>query len=110
VLRGVHFDFNKAAVRADARPVLDEAASILAARPAVRVAVEGHTDGLGSDAYNQRLSERRARAVLEYLVHAGVARERLEAQGFGESHPVADNATEDGRARNRRVELRVLSE
>jgi outer membrane protein OmpA-like peptidoglycan-associated protein len=110
VLRGVAFDFDKAAVRADARPVLDEAVSVLAARPTVRVAVEGHTDGVGSDAYNQRLSERRARAVLDYLVRAGVASDRLEAQGFGKSRPVADNATADGRARNRRVELRILSE
>ncbi len=110
VLRGVTFDFDKATLRAAASPVLDEAAHALAARPGARVVVEGHTDAVGSDAYNERLSQRRAQTVVDYLVHAGVARDRLEATGFGESRPVADNDTEDGRARNRRVELRVVGE
>jgi outer membrane protein OmpA-like peptidoglycan-associated protein len=110
VLRGVTFDFDKATLRADARPVLDEAAHTLAARPEVHVAVEGHTDAVGSDAYNLRLSERRARTVVDYLTAAGVAASRLEAHGFGASQPIADNTAEDGRARNRRVELRVLGE
>jgi outer membrane protein OmpA-like peptidoglycan-associated protein len=110
VLRGVTFDFDKATLRSDARPVLDEAAKALAARPTMRVVVEGHTDAKGTDAYNLRLSERRAQAVVAYLVKAGIASDRLEARGLGESQPVADNETEDGRARNRRVELRVLGE
>jgi outer membrane protein OmpA-like peptidoglycan-associated protein len=110
VLRGVTFDFDKATLRADARPVLDEAARALAGRPTTRISVEGHTDAKGSEAYNMRLSERRAQAVVDYLVKAGIAGDRLEAHGFGESRPIADNDTEDGRARNRRVELRVLGE
>jgi OOP family OmpA-OmpF porin len=68
--------------------------------------VEGHTDNTGSDAYNQALSVRRANAVLKYLVDAGVPASRLSAQGFGESQPVADNDTAEGRAQNRRVVLR----
>jgi outer membrane protein OmpA-like peptidoglycan-associated protein len=68
--------------------------------------VEGHTDSTGADAYNQALSERRANSVLRYLVDAGVPASRLSAQGFGESQPVADNDTAEGRAQNRRVVLR----
>lgn len=108
VLRGVNFDFNKATIRADARPVLDEAIRALQDERDVNVAVEGHTDAIGSDAYNERLSERRANAVADYLVHGGIARSRMSVQGFGESRPVASNTTEDGRAQNRRVELHVL--
>ena len=110
VLRGVLFDFDQAAIRPDARAVLDETARVLSARPSVRVAVEGHTDAEGSDAYNERLSERRARAVVDYLATAGIPRDRLDSRGFGESRPIADNTTEEGRAQNRRVELRVLSD
>ena len=91
MLRGVTFDFDKATLRSDARPVLDEAAKALAARPTMRVVVEGHTDAKGTDAYNLRLSERRAQAVVAYLVKAGIASDRLEARGLGESQPVADN-------------------
>jgi outer membrane protein OmpA-like peptidoglycan-associated protein len=108
VLRGVYFDFDRAEIRPDSRPVLDEAAAILNANPDVRlVVVEGHTDALGSEEYNQALSIRRAEAVYQYLINAGVAPERMRTEGFGESRPVADNETEEGRAQNRRVELRV---
>ena len=88
--------------------MLDEAARILMDHPDLRVSVEGHTDAMGSDAYNQALSERRAQAVKRYLVSAGVDASRLETMGYGESQPVASNDTEDGRAMNRRVELNVL--
>jgi OmpA-OmpF porin, OOP family len=107
VLRGVHFDFNKSDIRADSRPVLDEAVSNLNENPNVRVSVEGHTDGIGSVEYNQQLSVRRAEAVFRYLVNHGVAPERMEVAGFGKSRPVAENETESGRAQNRRVELHV---
>jgi len=109
VLRGVNFDFNKSDIRPDSRPVLDEAAEILRANPSVRISIEGHTDAIGSDAYNEQLSVRRAEAVFRYLVNRGVAPERLEVVGYGESRPIADNATEEGRAQNRRVELHILS-
>jgi OOP family OmpA-OmpF porin len=74
--------------------------------PSATGVVEGHTDSTGADAYNQALSERRANSVLRYLVDAGVPASRLSAQGFGESQPVADNDTAEGRAQNRRVVLR----
>jgi OOP family OmpA-OmpF porin len=107
VLRGVNFDFDKSDIRPDAAVILDEAASILNESPGVRVEVSGHTDATGADDYNQGLSERRARSVAEYLSGKGVSADRLDTTGYGESKPVADNATRDGRAQNRRVELNV---
>jgi OOP family OmpA-OmpF porin len=107
VLRGVNFDFDKSTIRADAAAILDEAARILREQPDVRVSVDGHTDAMGTDAYNDRLSERRAQAVVDRLVRLGVEPSRLEPQGYGESRPVATNETEEGRAQNRRVELNV---
>ncbi len=110
VLRGVNFDFDKSDIRSDSRPVLDEAADILHANPNVRIAVEGHTDAVGTDQYNEKLSMRRAEAVYRYLINQGVPPERMEAIGYGESRPVADNETASGRAQNRRVELRVVNQ
>jgi outer membrane protein OmpA-like peptidoglycan-associated protein len=107
VLRGVHFDFNKATIRPDARPILDQAAAILKEHSGVSVTVEGHTDAIGSDEYNQRLSVRRATAVGDYLTEHGVDAERMSAVGRGKTKPVASNDSEDGRAQNRRVELIV---
>ncbi|MCC6764952.1 MAG: OmpA family protein [Deltaproteobacteria bacterium] len=107
VLRGVNFDFDKATIRADAAAILEEAARILRDEPDVRVSVGGHTDARGTDAYNDRLSERRADSVVDRLTRLGVSASRLEARGFGESRPVATNDTEEGRAQNRRVELNV---
>jgi OOP family OmpA-OmpF porin len=107
VLRGVNFDFDKATIRPDAKVILDEAATQLSKNPDVRVSVEGHTDSVGKDAYNQKLSERRAGSVKSYLVGKGVSESRLSTVGYGESKPVASNNTKDGRALNRRVELLV---
>jgi OOP family OmpA-OmpF porin len=108
VLRGVNFDFDKSNIRPDAAAILEDAARILRDEPDVRVSVDGHTDARGTDAYNDRLSERRAAAVVDRLVRLGVERSRLEPQGYGESRPVATNETEEGRAQNRRVELNVV--
>jgi len=105
VLRGVNFDFDKSDIRPDAQVVLDSAAEILKENPSTRVEVAGHTDATGPDDYNQGLSERRARSVVNYLVDQGVSADRLTPTGSGESQPVADNGTRDGRAQNRRVEL-----
>ena len=110
VLRGVQFDFDKATIRADARPILDEAVSTLKDNSAISVAVEGHTDSVGTAAYNQRLSQRRAGSVRDYLVGHGISDSRLSVAGFSEAQPVASNATADGRAQNRRVELRVTND
>jgi outer membrane protein OmpA-like peptidoglycan-associated protein len=105
VLRGVNFDFNKSNIRSDAAPILDEAATILRDNPGLRVSVNGYCDGVGSVAYNLKLSDRRAASVKVYLAKKGVASDRLTTKGFGKSDPVASNDTADGRAQNRRVEL-----
>jgi OOP family OmpA-OmpF porin len=107
VLRGVNFDFDKADIRPDAAVILDEAASILNANPGKAVRVEGHTDSIGTEVYNQGLSERRAASVKDYLEGKGVDAMRLSTAGFGESNPIAANDTQDGRALNRRVELNL---
>jgi len=109
VLRGVNFDFDKSNIRSDAQVILDEAASILGRNEDVAVSVEGHTDSVGTDAYNQKLSQRRAESVKSYLVGKGVAAGRLSTKGYGEANPVASNSTKDGRALNRRVELKVAN-
>lgn len=107
VLRNVHFDFDKAEIRADAAPVLDEAAEELKGEGQVSIIAEGHTDSIGTEAYNLKLSLRRAQAVRDYLVAHGMAPDRIRIEGFGETRPVATNDTADGRAQNRRVELHV---
>jgi outer membrane protein OmpA-like peptidoglycan-associated protein len=107
VLRGVNFDFDKYNIRPDAEPILDQAAATLKEYGSVTVAVNGYTDAIGTDAYNERLSLRRADAVRDYLARHGVAASRMTVKGFGKSDPVASNETPEGRAQNRRVELIV---
>ncbi len=107
-LKGVNFDFDKSTLRPDAVAILSEAAEILKRYPDLRVEVAGHTDSVGTDAYNQKLSERRATAVYEYLTSNGVDAGRLVGPvGYGESRPIDTNDTKEGRARNRRTELNV---
>ncbi len=105
---GVTFDFNRADLKQQFRPALDQVASTMAEYNQTVVEVSGHTDSVGSDEYNQRLSEQRANAVANYLSGRGLMRERFEVVGMGERYPVADNSSDDGRARNRRVEIRVV--
>ena len=107
-LEGVYFDFDKATIKPEGKVVLNEAAALLQKHERVVVEVAGHTDSVGTDAYNQGLSERRANAVRDYLTGKGVKASRLTARGYGESRPVASNDTKEGRAENRRVELVVL--
>ena len=104
-LYGILFDTDKATIKPESRPTLDEVVSLMGGEPQWQITVEGHTDATGAAAHNQTLSEQRAAAVKAYLVSKGVAESRLIAAGFGASRPVADNATELGRAQNRRVEL-----
>jgi OOP family OmpA-OmpF porin len=106
VLRGVNFAFDSAEIDPASSVVLDAAADQLKECPNVSVRVEGHTDSIGSDAYNQGLSERRAEGVQSHLIGRGVSASRLTAIGYGESQPIASNDTEEGRALNRRVELK----
>ena len=104
---GVTFPVNSATVQPQFRPVLDQISENLARYPDSLIDVYGHTDSTGSDAYNQTLSENRARAVAGYMSSHGVNARRIQSQGFGETQPIADNATESGRAANRRVEIKI---
>lgn len=107
----VLFDFDRSDIRADARPVLNRMAELLRNYPRAPVDIQGHTDWMGDDAYNQALSDRRAWSVQAYLARQGVSAARLRPEGFGEARPVAPNARPDGaddpegRQRNRRVEF-----
>ncbi len=106
-LQGVSFENNSAELKPGSEQVLDQAAQVIIASPGVRVEVQAHTDSVGSKKYNQKLSEKRASSVREYLISKGVSATQLESKGYGETDPVLSNETEDGRARNRRVELKV---
>ena len=105
MLRGVHFNFNKSNIRPGDAAVLDEAASTLKANPDVDIDVNGYCDAIGSVDYNLGLSDRRADAVVDYLVKDGISEVRLHPHGYGKSGFVATNDTAEGRAQNRRVEL-----
>jgi len=113
-LKGVNFDFDKATLRPDAVAILDEAVAILGKYPDLKVEVAGHTDAIGTEQYNQGLSERRAQAVYDYLAGHGIDAGRMVGpSGYGETRPIAPNTNEDGsdnpegRAKNRRTELNV---
>lgn len=103
----VLFDFNKYTLKPDAREKLAKVSGILIAYPNLQVQVEGYTDNVGSDEYNQKLSEQRADCVRDYLVSQSVSQDGVTAQGYGKGDPVADNSTNSGRAQNRRVQLVV---
>jgi len=111
ILEKVYFETAKAVIKPISFELLDEVATTLVANPQIgKVEVSGHTDSRGSDSYNLTLSDDRAKAVLEYLVSRGVKAERLVAQGYGETRPIASNRTSSGRAQNRRVEFTILGE
>jgi outer membrane protein OmpA-like peptidoglycan-associated protein len=102
---GIHFDTDKADLKVGASMTLEEVVKPLKGHPDLAVEIQGHTDSTGSDEHNLDLSRRRAATVKSYLLLYGIAGDRLTTTGFGESKPVGDNATEEGRALNRRVEL-----
>jgi OOP family OmpA-OmpF porin len=105
---GLLFDTDKADLRPEAGPSLDSLAAFLTKHPAVKIGISGHTDDTGSDEYNLDLSGRRAKAVFEHLIAKGIATTQIEWKAFGETRPVADNTTEQGRQKNRRVECILL--
>lgn len=107
ILEGVNFEFDSAKLRPDAIEILAEATTVLNHRKDISVDVVGHTCNIGTDQYNQSLSERRAKSVYDYLVSHGIAAERLTSKGMGETQPAFSNASREGRAKNRRVELHV---
>jgi len=101
----INFDVDKATIKPESQPALDYVAQMLKDNPDLNLTIAGHTDSTGTWAHNKTLSENRARAVLEALVSRGIAAGRLASVGYGQDKPIADNATEEGRAKNRRVEL-----
>lgn len=109
ILRGVEFATASATLTAASRPVLEGVAKDLTEHPMVRVELQGHTDSRGADAFNLDLSQRRADSVRDYLIAQGVSGTRLEAKGYGETQPIADNATKLGQAENRRVVMKVIA-
>jgi outer membrane protein OmpA-like peptidoglycan-associated protein len=104
---GILFESGSATLKPESTPTLNAVLELLGDHDDVALVIEGHTDSQGADSSNQTLSERRAAAVKEYLVGSGVASDRLETKGLGESAPVADNATPEGMATNRRVVFRT---
>lgn len=108
VLTDIKFDSNKADIKPQYMDELDNAITVLKNNPGIKIVIEGHTDSAGSDEANLQLSERRARAVMDYMVGKGIDSGRLTAKGHGESRPVAENNTAKGKARNRRIELKVV--
>ncbi len=105
---GVTFDVGSYNLKPEFRATLDQVAQSLTEYPNSLIDVYGHTDSTGSDAYNQTLSENRARTVANYLASRGVSASRIRSQGFGETMPVASNDTDAGRAKNRRVEIKIV--
>ncbi|MCX7953837.1 MAG: OmpA family protein [Bacteroidales bacterium] len=107
-LNNIFFEFGKAVLLPESFPELNRTAEFLKNNPTIEIEISGHTDNIGSEAFNQKLSERRAQAVADYLVSKGVDIKRMTVVGYGMSRPIAFNNTEEGRAMNRRVEFKVL--
>ena len=105
---GVFFDFDKYDIKPEFHDLFQNAVKVMNLNPGLEVQIEGHTDSIGSVEYNQKLSDRRAQAVKDYMVNKGVSASRMTTKGFGESDPIADNHTEEGRAYNRRVEYEII--
>jgi outer membrane protein OmpA-like peptidoglycan-associated protein len=109
VLNGVNFEFNKATLTDNAKTILNDVDSELIAHPDIKVELAGHTDGRGSESYNLKLSQRRSESVRSYLMEHGVDGDRMTAVGYGKTQPIASNDTDEGRALNRRTELRITA-
>ncbi len=110
LLKPIEFDYGKARIKPVSFPILQEVATLMRARDNIKIAIQGHTDTVGSHAFNMELSKARARSVMEYLVSQGIDGTRLSSEGFGPDRPVAPNNTEEGRARNRRVDFVIQEE
>lgn len=107
VFSDVLFDFDKSELKPQALPILQKILDYLNDNPSVKLSIEGHTDSIGTEQYNQGLSMRRVHSVKKHLVSKGIKEERLSVNGFGETKPIADNKTKEGRQSNRRVEFKV---
>jgi outer membrane protein OmpA-like peptidoglycan-associated protein len=108
ILDNVEFDYKKADLRPDSYKALDELVEYLNRRPTDKIEIGGHTDNIGGDTYNKKLSEARAKSVVDYLISKGIDASRLTFKGYGADEPVEDNSTEAGRQKNRRTEVKVL--
>ncbi|MBD0331488.1 MAG: OmpA family protein [Chitinophagaceae bacterium] len=109
VLKNIFFDFNKYNLKIESQVELDKVVQLLNDNPALKIQIEGHTDNIGNTADNLKLSENRAKAVVNYLISKSIAANRLTSKGFGATKPIADNKTEAGRAQNRRTELKITA-
>ncbi len=110
VIKGIYFDFNAATIQKRSKPVLDRAAKVLLDYTEVRIEISGHTDNIGSLEYNLELSGKRAAAVKEYLTGRGIAADRISTRGVGPNEPIADNTKPKGRALNRRIEFKIMTQ
>jgi len=108
VVEDVAFEFDRWNIRPEYYPVLDRMAGVFEKNPELKVELQGYTDNIGTDAYNLRLSKKRAESVMNYFIKKGIARDRMYVIGYGAQRPIADNATAEGRAKNRRVELKPV--
>lgn len=107
-LENIYFEYNKATLLPESFPKLDGLYEFLIEKPKIKVEIAAHTDWVGNDKYNQELSQKRASSVVNYLTQKGIKAENLVPKGYGESNPIADNKTPEGRAKNRRVEMKIL--
>ena len=105
ITNGIRFDVNKATLRPESMGVINSIFQLMNDHPEVKFSVEGHTDSDGDDAFNQKLSEQRAETVVSTLIQMGIDSSRLTTKGWGESKPLSDNSTPEGKANNRRVEF-----
>ena len=109
VLKNVFFDVNKAEVKPESMIELDKVVQLLKDNPSIKIEIDGHTDNVGKPADNLTLSNNRAKAVINYFLYKGITADRLSSKGFGATKPVAENTSEQGRAKNRRTELKVIA-
>lgn len=109
-LENVYFDFGKASLRAESYPSLNELAEMLKLKPAMVIEISGHTDDVGDDASNLTLSQQRAESVRNYLIKKGIAANRIVAKGYGETMPVAGGTSDEARQKNRRTEVKIISQ
>lgn len=108
VLRNIFFDFNKSTLRSESKAELENLYNVLVDNPKIKVEISGHTDNVGTAAYNKKLSQDRAKSVVDYLINKGIPATRLTSMGYGSEQPIAPNNTDEGRQLNRRTEFKIL--
>ena len=107
-MKNIFFNTDKFELKSESDAELEKLVSLLNKNPKMKIEINGHTDNVGADTYNQVLSENRSKAVYEYLINKGIAKERLSYKGYGKTQPIDTNDTEEGRANNRRTEFKVV--